>query len=498
MSKRLKILCLTAAVVFLAGVVVEFSTQAAEKRSSPIAVRIGEKITYAISFGKFSNVAYAELSAVSRGKLSDRDAIELHGRFKTLDFVSAAFYLIDETRTVFADAETGMPLYVNAVQNAGTMPRETNSNYLTVQAQGFDLVSMIYKLRQAGGSGVLPLMEDGKVYVVTMQVVGAERIKTDAGEFDTSIVAVQSDYFTEHGLRDVRVNLSNDEARIPAMIRLKTTKGEFKMLAASVQITEPEPAATPVLIQTPQPTPVTPRPVATATPYIDNQALAAELAFDLGETLEYRISSGGQPIGNFTFEAKERKQFDGRDSLLLKAAATRSEPGNRFFAAGDGVNAVVSPETLAPRRAEIKFSGTLSSYNQLVQFDTSTGAVSFNGPNTVDSPIGTHSVLSLFYALRSFNLKPSKDPKNPVNDTRVAVFWENQPYIFTLRPSEPQVILVQGQKVAAQMISITTQNTYLDQLSPKIWISIDERRVPLRFSFGSFEGELITTTIQTR
>ena len=240
------------------------------------------------------------------GKLANRDAIELHGRFKTLDFVSAAFYMIDETRTVFADAESLLPLYVNSVQNAGTLPRETNLSFLTVQAQGFDLVSMIYKMRQSGGTGALTLVEDGKVYIVTMQTVGAERVKTDAGEYDTSIVAVQSEYFTEHGLKGVQINLSNDEARIPVMVRVKTAKGEFKMVASGVVVTEPEPAATPVLVQTPPPSP-TPRPIATATPYIDNQPLPGELAFDLGETLEYRITNAGQPIGNFTFEAKERE-----------------------------------------------------------------------------------------------------------------------------------------------------------------------------------------------
>ena len=497
MSKRNQILYLAFAAVLLFAGVVGFSTRAAGSQNSLGPVRIGEKITYAISFGKFSNVAYAELNAVSRGKLSDRDAIELHGRFKTLDFVSAAFYLVDETRTVFADAETGLPLYVNSVQNAGTLPRETNTNFLTVQARGYDLVSMMYKIRQAGGTGALSLMEDGKVYVLTMQVVGAERIKTDAGEYDTSIVAVQSEYFTEHGLKDVRINLSNDETRIPAMIRVKTAKGEFKMVAASVVVNEPEPAPTPVLVQAPQPTPA-PRPLATATPYIDNQPLAAELAFDLGETLEYRISNAGQPIGNITFEAKERKQYDGRDGLLLKATATRSEAGNRFFAINDGLSAIVSPETLAPRRSEIRFNGVLSSYNQLAQFDPATGAVTFKGASPVEAPIGTHSVLSLFYALRSFNLKPSKDSKNPVNDTRVAVFWGNQPYIFTLRPSESQVISVQGLKVSAQMISITTQNQYLDELNLRVWLGNDERRLPLRFSFGTIEGELISPALLPR
>ena len=282
MPTKRKILILAAALVLIAAGIVDLSIRA-EAGQSAIAPRIGEKITYTISFGRFSNVAYAELYAVSRGKLAERDAIELRGRFKTLDFVSAAFYLIDETRTVFVDAESGLPLYINSVQNAGTLPRATDTNYLTVQAQGFDIVSMIYRIRQAGGTGAFPLMEDGKVYIVTMQVVGAERVKTEAGEYDTSIVAVQSEYLAEHGLKDLRINLTNDEARIPARVQLKTAKGEFKMVAASVQLTEPETSATPVLVQQPlQPTPAATRPVATPTPYLDNQPLNAELAFELG------------------------------------------------------------------------------------------------------------------------------------------------------------------------------------------------------------------------
>lgn len=497
MSKRLKILNFASALIFLAAGFFSLYIRGVRSEAAPALFRIGEKITYTISFGRFSNVGYAELYAVSRGRLAERDAVELRGRFKTLDFVSAAFYLIDETRTVFADAEGGLPLYINSVQNAGTIPRETNSNYLSVQAQGYDLLSIIYKIRQASGTGALSLMEDGKIYVLTMQVIGAERIKTDAGEYDTSIVAVQSDYLTERGLKDFRINLSNDETRIPAMIRFKAAKGEFRMAAASVQISEPEPAPTPVLVQTPLATP-TPRPVVTPPPYADNQPLPVELAFDLGETLEYRILNAGQPIGNFRFEAKERRQVDGRDSLILKATATRSENGNRLFSVKDSLISVVSPETLAPRRSEIRFSGVLSGYNQQAGFDPLTGAIVFNGSSTVDAPIGTHSILSLFYALRSFNLKPSKDLKNPVNDTRVAVFWENQPYIFTLRPSEPQIITVQGQKLAAQMISINTGNAVLDQLNPKIWLGNDERRLPLRFSFGAFEGELVSALAPTR
>jgi hypothetical protein len=226
--------------------------------------------------------------------------------------------------------------------------------------------------------------------------------------------------------------------------------------------------------------------------------LGAELAFDLGETLEYRITSAGQPVGNFTFQVRERKLFDGRDGVMLKAWASRSEAGNRFFALNDGATAVVNPDTLVPSQSEIRFGGTLSAYNQMARFDSASGSIALGGASAIEAPIGTHSILSLFYALRSFNLKPSKDTKNPVNDTRVAVLWETQPYIFTLRPAEPAPITVNGLKVPAQMISITTQNAYLDQLGPRIWLSTDERRLPLKFAFGSIEGELVNVSPASR
>ena len=126
-------------------------------------------------------------------------------------------------------------------------------------------------------------------------------------------------------------------------------------------------------------------------------------------------------------------------------------------------------------------------------FDKRTGSISFGGAQPIDSPIGTHSFLSLIYAMRSFNLKPSKDPGNPVNDTRVAVFWEAKSYVFTLRPSLPEEITINGEKLSAQLITINTGNNELDALALKVWLGT-ESRVPLRFSAGTLQAELISQT----
>ena len=455
--------------------------------------RIGEKLTYAVGFERFSNVAYAEFYTVSRGKIGETEAVELHARVKTLDFVSAAFYLVDESRTIFAAPDSGLPLHLTRTRNIGGLPNETVQNNLTAPTGNYDLVTMLYRIRQAEGSGSFNISENDRVFPVTFQTTGSEKIKTDAGEYDTTIHSVQCDYFTEIGIRDLRINLSTTEAKVPVSIRFRTNKGEFRATLASVQNMEPqaEVSPTPTPLSTPRPAPV---PTPTPPSYIDNQPLPADLSFVLGETLDYRLSTGVTPIATLRLQATERKLFEQLDSLLLTATVTEASNAGGLFSKGDSIRAYVGPETLGPRRLDISLNGSLATMNQTLNFDERSNMISFKG-GQVESPVGTHSILSLVYAIRSFNLKPSKDSSNPINDTRVAVFWENRPYIFTLRPSTAEIISLEGEKISAQMVTITTQNPQLDALNLKVWLSNDTRRLPLRFSIGRYQADLISEKI---
>ena len=150
--------------------------------------------------------------------------------------------------------------------------------------------------------------------------------------------------------------------------------------------------------------------------------------------------------------AKERTRFENEDSLVLEAVFSDVRQGSPF-AGGDFIRAHVDPETLSPRRIEIRFGGALRSFNNTATFDRQGSAIAFGGTNRVDAPVGTHSILSLLYAARSFNLKPSRDLNNPINDTRVAVFWESRPYVFTLRPSPAEIITVDGKPVQLGIVS---------------------------------------------
>ena len=456
--------------------------------------RVGEKLTYNFSFEKFKDVAYAELFVASRGKLEGKDAVELHSKFKTVNLLSAAFYLIDETRTTFASTENGLPLYTRKVSNAGVSPLEEVKNYLTTPATNFDLLTMLYQARYAGGIGNFQFQENGRIYNANFTPMGNERVKTDAGDFETAISTIQSDFLTENGIKEFRINFSVDIQRIPVLIRVKTDKGEFRGTLSSIQTIDETPDLTPTPTQTPVVV-ATPKPVVTPTPYIENQPLSTELPFALGETLLYQVTNSGKKIALVTLQAKERKKFSNEDSLLLTATVTGIEPSNQIFNLNDGIRAQVSPETLAPQQIDLKFSNFFAAYNQTTVFDQKTGTAVYDGTNRIEIPVGTHSILSLVYAIRSFNLKPSKDETNPINDTRVAVFLGTQPYVFILRPATADLITQKGDKISAQLVTIITGNPAVDAQGLRVWLSNDLKRVPLRLTFGTFQADLISESV---
>jgi hypothetical protein len=472
------------------------------QQQQPTIFRVGEKLTYNVSFNKYDNAAYAEIYSVSRGRLGEKDAVELRLKIKTLDLLSSAFYAVDQGGTTFASAETGLPLYVRKTSNTDVLQKNTVYNYLVNPASANDFLTLLYQIRNAGGVGAFAFQEDDKNYSIVLQNTIGERVKSGAGEFDTNVSTVESQYFTERGITNLRVNFSVDERRVPILIRFKTAKGDFRAELASLQTIEPEtaPEATPKSIAALPPPQKTPTPAPTLTPYIDNQPLSADLPFALGETLEYQVSQLGRYFGNVTLQAKERRQFNGQDSLLLTVTATETQAGNPLFNLNDNIRAQVNPDSLAPQQTELRFSGGANrSYNQVVQFDQKNGFANLNGgANRASVPIGTHSLLSLAYALRSFNLKPSKDPNNPVNDTRVAVFLGAQAYVFTLRPSaNAEFITLKNEKIPAQLVSVSTGNASIDQLGIRLWLGTDEKRLPLRLIVGNYQADLISETRNT-
>jgi hypothetical protein len=458
------------------------------KVSGRSGIRVGERLSYSISFDKVNSAGTAELYVASQGKFLGKDVIEIRSRARTVDLVAAAFLPLDESRVVYVDPVKGMPVYSIRTSNIG-IPKDSITNNLKVPATYHDLLTVIYKARESAGTGSFNFTENEQVYTAAFQSAGTKNIKTDAGTFETTRTTVTSDFLTLQGITSFEIYFSNDEWHVPVEFQFRTVRGLFRatLIAMSVPDNDVAPVPTPTPVTSP--TPVRPRPTPTPDKYVDNQPINPDLGFQIGEVLTYKLTNAGKPIGTLVLKAAERKMFQRADSLLLTATVTAVEPGVTNLRVGDAVSVRVDPETLAPIWYEAKFSGGPPGLNQTLTLDKASGDIRLANRN-IDSPIGTHTVLSLVYAMRSFNLRSSQNRSNPVNDTRVAVFWEELPYVFTLRPSAPAEITLDGRKMLAQLVAVKTDNRALDALAPKVWLGNDDR-VPLRFSFGPYQADLV-------
>src|SRR5690348_7141808 len=71
--------------------------------------RVGEKLTYNVSFSNFPDAAHVEVEVVSHGNYFGRDAIQLRAHVETTGVVNVALFAINNDYMTYIDPETGLP-----------------------------------------------------------------------------------------------------------------------------------------------------------------------------------------------------------------------------------------------------------------------------------------------------------------------------------------------------------------------------------------------------
>jgi len=458
----------------------------------------GEKLTYKISFGRISNAGFAELSVISKTRFAGQEAFEVRARIKTIDIVNATLFAIDDIRTVYISAASGLPLNIRNISDASGFPRGASAEP-SVAPAGLDLVSLIFKARQSAGDGKFRVFEGDSGFWVVLKPIGNSRMSTEAGDFNAKSSYFFSEVFTSRGFKRGKIFISDDAERLPLKIELLSKSGRLDVSLVGITRDARTSGAEqkPVDAKNSESSsqkiirPYDPVPPQTPAPYVDNRQLGSDLPFRLGEKLIYAVKdSSGSEIGEFEFNVSERRQIDGRDTLRI-VASVKSSKNPSMFAVGDFARVDVNPATLLPYNSEMRFRGSLGSLNHVQLFNQDAGQVTPNAGPSVDVAWGTHTVLSLLYAARTFSLRQGRGAADIGNDTRVSVFWNNRPLVFTLRPSDAQTNGSSEEKRAkSQVFSIVSGDVLLDSLNPKMTISTDAYRRPTKISFGSYSLEL--------
>lgn len=461
---------------------------------SPAPYRVGERLTYNVSFSSFISAAHVELLVAARGTFFGREGIQLKGHVETNGMVNAALFAINNDYITYVDAATGLPYHGQQTIRETVRTSETSADFnqpagtaaipdkRTASVTGtYDFLSAIYRLRALsltdGATYSLSVRSEDQNYQIDVKVSGREVIKTNVGSFNTIVaqVRVRSDS-DRHGY-SLKANFSDDQRHVPVLIVARLSAGEVRAeLAGSGFVPTPTPPPAP----SPTPTPVTgtpPRtPLVIPSPSADD-TWTGYLPFKVGEQLNYQVflPSIQSSVGTATFQVRARSKYFDHDGFQFTVSAQTTNALQRLFVASDTMSSYVDPKTLLPFHTEMTFNEGRHRYSGQLTINQDYGAATTDSGTRIEIPVGTHDYLSFFYMLRTLNLAPPKR-------TALSILVKNQPKTIFITALKRENVQIGSRAISAIQFSLTTDDADSDKYQLRGWISDDKRRLPLRLT----------------
>ena len=488
------------------------STDAPAASVSAAPYRVGEKLSYSVSYSNFSSAAHAETYVAGRGRYFDREGVELRAHVETVDVVSAALLRLNNYYFSFVDPATGQPFRAHSQTAEATPPAKLQGASLvqpldvtTIQTPlsgapagaAPDLLSALFRLRALplapGARFEFTAEHAGTLYQAELRVEARQTINTPAGSFNTLRARVR--FRNNDDADDLRlhINFSDDERRIPVLVTARVRNGEVRAALASDEIVLPVAPDGLAAVATPntRPTPTTlppdpgnpdarPRPTTTPrtapTPTGGRAANATdELPFSVGEQLNFNFFLGNsqQPVGTASFQVRGRSRYFDREGIQFSATMATNQALDKVFSVRDQINSYVDATTLLPFRSEMQIQEGTHRLRGIVQLDQERGGAILHDGSRAEIPAGTYDLVSILYALRSFDLTPPKR-------NSVALLLNKRLRVLHIDSVARENINVGGQSISAFQLALSTDDPQGGRLALRLWVGTDRRRIPLR------------------
>ena len=448
--------------------------------------RIGERLTYNVSFSNFNTAAHVELLVTARGPFFGREGVQLKGHVETLGTVNAALLALNHDYITYVDPSNGVPFHGQQIMRTVTRTSEVSVDFnqpagspavpqtqTTTIPGTYEMLSAIYRIRalplSQGASYQLSMQHEKETYNVIVRVRGRQIIRTSVGSFDTVVTQLKINNGTK--IDELRAYFSDDQRHVPVLITAKHSAGEIRAELAGLEII-PTPPLPPVATSNPKPA-VPPGPPASSA----NENLLADLPFQVGEQLNYQVylPTINLPVGRATFQVRARSKYFNRDGVWLSVSAQTTNALQHLFAANDLINSYVDPKTLLPFRSELNLVEGRNRSNVKLTIVQDYGTATTEDGVRIEIPVGTHDYLSFFYALRTFNIAPPRR-------SGISLLVNNKPKTLFIEALKREPIQLGSQTVQAIQVALTTDDTPPDKYQLRVWISDDRRRLPLRIT----------------
>lgn len=197
----------------------------------------------------------------------------------------------------------------------------------------------------------------------------------------------------------------------------------------------------------------------------------------VGEKLTFDVIYYGIPAGRAVMEVKETVEVSKERAYWIRAETKSSRVFSLFYPVDDSAETFISPESLLPYRFE-KHQKEGHDYrsDRVTIFDRRAGKAIINNERTVEIPEGTHDPLSAIYYLRQLDYTDGEDLELDIND--------GKNYRIQVKVHGKCKVAYGDGYVDAILIQpiirfLKLGGIFQKKGDIKIWLSDDERRVPL-------------------
>lgn len=463
----------------------------------------GEKLTYNVSYSNFSSAGHIELFNAGRGQFFNREGFELRARVQSVGVVRAALYAIDSEYTAYVDTQTGLP-FRTRVQNfdggvAAITSAITGQPAPAVEATPatYDILSALYRARSlplaAGATYRVSAQGEGVQYEAEVRVVGRETVKTAAGSFNAVVAQLRVRGGAASDYRP-RIYFTDDERHVPVLLTAKLKTGELRAELASSEMINLTPQQTPpvsglVAEQPPGLQPETSRVVVPSPAGGGGDGAVAagasgedssnlnDLPFKVGEQLNFNffLGTSPQPVGIASYHVRARSRYVGRDGLWLSATMGTTNALQQLFPVADKIETYVDVKTLLPFRSQLQIREGSHRLQGVVSLDQERGSATVTDGTTIEIPVGTYDLVSVIYALRSFDLTPPKR-------NAVSILINKRPRTLFITSLKRETIELGGKSIPAYLLALATDEPQGNRLNIRLWVGSDRRRLPLRLT----------------
>jgi Protein of unknown function (DUF3108) len=225
--------------------------------SSKPSFTVGEKLSYDVSWSDFITAAELTLETKDRRSFDGVEGYHVSALAQTIGPVNAFVFKVNDTYESFINAATLQPFRAEKRSRHGKKREQSSVTFdqqnrtartsdgqtIEIPADTYDLVGLLYAIRlmdlTPGKSRTFNLLEDGKLYAITVTSEARERVTTRAGKYDAVRLSTKMAGGRESNLYNLKLFVSNDARRLPVLITAEPKWGEVRVeLTSAAGITK--------------------------------------------------------------------------------------------------------------------------------------------------------------------------------------------------------------------------------------------------------------------